>query len=99
MQLVENIKKILILFCRNFVATINLGCELNLQQINFRTRNSEYNPSRFHGVVMRIREPRSTALIFKTGKLVQTGTRSEAEANLATRKFARILQKLGYPVR
>lgn len=88
-----------LLFCfRNCVATVNLGCELNLQNINFRTRNSEYSPSRFHGVVMRIREPRCTALIFKSGKLVCTGARNEECANLGTRKFARIIQKLGYSV-
>lgn len=77
---------------------MSLGCELNLQNINFRTRNSEYNPSRFHGVVMRIREPRCTALIFKTGKLICTGARSEREAHLGARKFGRIIQMLGYPV-
>lgn len=81
------------------MSTVNLGCELNLQNINFRTRNSEYNPSRFHGVVMRIREPRCTALIFRSGKLVCTGARNEDFANLGTRKFARIIQKLGYSVR
>lgn len=48
---------------QNCVATVNLGCDLNLQKINFRTRNSEYNPSRFHGVIMRIREPRCTVCI------------------------------------
>lgn len=83
---------------QNCVATVNLGCDLNLQKINFRTRNSEYNPSRFHGVIMRIREPRCTALIFRSGKVVCTGARNEVDANLGTRKFARILQKLGYPV-
>lgn len=83
---------------QNCVATVNLGCDLNLRRINFQTRNSEYNPSRFHGVIMRIREPRCTALIFRSGKLVCTGARNEIDANLGTRKFARILQKLGYPV-
>lgn len=83
---------------QNCVATVNLGCELNLQQINFRTRNSEYNPSRFHGVIMRIRDPRCTALVFRSGKVVCTGARNEFDANLGTRKFARIIQKLGYQV-
>lgn len=83
---------------QNCVATVNLGCDLNLQKINFRTRNSEYNPSRFHGVIMRIRAPRCTALIFRSGKVVCTGARNESDANLGARKFARILQKLGYPV-
>lgn len=84
---------------QNCVATVNLGCDLNLQKINFRTRNSEYNPSRFHGVIMRIRQPRCTALIFRSGKVVCTGARNETDANLGTRKFARILQKLGFPVK
>lgn len=80
------------------MCTVNLDCELNLQKINFRTRNSEYNPSRFCGVVMRLREPRATALIFRSGKIVVTGTKQEASAHLATRKFARIIQKLGFKV-
>lgn len=84
---------------QNCVATVNLGCELDLRSINFRTRNSEYNPSRFHGVVMRIREPRCTALVFRSGKIVCTGARNEDMANLGCRKFARIIQKLNYPAR
>ncbi|XP_065356695.1 TBP-related factor [Calliphora vicina] len=84
---------------QNVVATVSLACELNLQDINNRTRNSEYTPSRFHGVVMRMRDPRCTALIFRTGKIICTGARNEAEASLGTRKFARIIQKLGYPVK
>lgn len=84
---------------RNCVSTVSLGCDLDLQKINFRTRNAEYNPSRFHGVVMRIREPRCTALIFRSGKVVCTGARTEADAHLGARKFARIIQKLGYAVR
>lgn len=86
------------LYFRNCVSTINLGCELNLQTINFRTRNSEYNPKRFHGVVMRIREPRTTALIFRSGKIVCTGARTEEASLLACKKFARIIQKLGFKV-
>ncbi|GLV33024.1 TBP-related factor [Carabus blaptoides fortunei] len=84
---------------QNCVATVSLGCQLNLQTINFRTRNSEYNPTRFHGVIMRIREPRSTALIFKSGKIVCTGARTEENALLASKKFGRIIQKLGFNVR
>ncbi|XP_044732656.1 TATA-box-binding protein 2 [Chrysoperla carnea] len=84
---------------QNCVATVSLGCELDLATINSRTRNSEYNPSRFHGVIMRIREPRSTSLIFRSGKLVVTGARNENDALLATKKFARIIQKLGFSIK
>jgi transcription initiation factor TFIID TATA-box-binding protein len=48
---------------------------------------------------MRIREPKSTALIFATGKMVVTGAKSEEDSRLAARKFARIIQKLGFPAK
>lgn len=48
---------------------------------------------------MRIREPRCTALIFRTGKVICTGSRNETDALLAARKFARIIQKLGNNVK
>ena len=64
-----------------------------------QARNSEYNPKRFAAVIMRIREPKTTALIFKTGKMVCTGAKSEEQSMLAARKYARIVQKLGYPAK
>ena len=62
-------------------------------------RNAEYNPKRFAAVIMRIREPRTTALIFSSGKMVCTGAKSEEDSRLAARKYARIIQKLGFVVR
>ena len=82
---------------QNVVATMNVSCRLDLKDIVTRSRNSEYNPKRFAAVVMRIREPKSTALIFQTGKIVITGARSENNAWIAARKYARILQKLDFP--
>ena len=34
-----------------------------------QARNAEYNPRRFAAVIMRIREPKTTALIFGSGKV------------------------------
>ncbi|CAG9864401.1 unnamed protein product [Phyllotreta striolata] len=83
----------------NCVSTVDLQMTLDLQTINARTRNSEYNPSRFHGVVMRLREPRTTALIFRSGKIVCTGAKNEHDGLLASKKYARIIQKLGYNIK
>lgn len=52
------------------VATVNLDCKLDLKSIALHARNAEYNPKRFAAVIMRIREPKSTALIFASGKMV-----------------------------
>ncbi|GBF60709.1 TATA-box-binding protein [Trichophyton mentagrophytes] len=53
-------------------------------------------PGRFAAVIMRIREPKTTALIFASGKMVVTGAKSEDDSKLASRKYARIIQKLGF---
>ncbi|GIY83837.1 TATA-box-binding protein [Caerostris extrusa] len=74
---------------QNIVSTVNLGCKLDLKKIALHARNAEYNPKRFAAVIMRIREPRTTALIFSSGKMVCTGAK-------AARKYARIVQKLGF---
>lgn len=84
---------------QNIVATVNLDCKLDLKRITLHARNAEYNPKRFAAVIMRIRRPKTTALIFTSGKMVVTGARSEGEAHLAARKYARVVQKIGFPAR
>lgn len=81
---------------QNIVSTVNLSCKLDLKKIALQARNAEYNPKRFAAVIMRIREPRTTALIFSSGKMVCTGAKSEEDSRLAARKYARIIQKLGF---
>jgi len=81
---------------QNIVSTVNLGCKLDLKKIALHARNAEYNPKRFAAVIMRIREPRTTALIFSSGKMVCTGAKSEDLSRLAARKYARVIQKLGF---
>jgi transcription initiation factor TFIID TATA-box-binding protein len=84
---------------QNIVSTANLKCELDLREIALRAKNAEYNPKRFAAVIMRIREPKTTALIFASGKMVCTGARSEEDSRKAARQYAKIIQKLGFEVR
>jgi len=84
---------------QNIVSTVNMGTKLDLKQIALHARNAEYNPKRFAAVIMRIRDPKTTALIFASGKMVCTGAKSEEASRLAARKYARIIQKLGFPAK
>ncbi|KAK0420487.1 hypothetical protein QR680_014713 [Steinernema hermaphroditum] len=84
---------------QNIVSTVNLGVQLDLKKIALQARNAEFNPKRFAAVIMRIRDPRTTALIFSSGKMVCTGAKSEEASRLAARKYARIVQKLGFPAK
>ena len=54
---------------------------------------------RFAAVILRVRDPMTTALIFKSGKMVVTGAKTEEDARNAARKYARIIQKLDFPAK
>lgn len=86
----------LLIRLQNMSSTANLGVRLDLKQIALRCRNTEFNPRRFAAVIMRLREPRATALIFSSGRMVVTGTKSTHNSALATRKFAYILERVGF---
>ncbi len=83
---------------QNIVSTANLGCQLKLRQIALQAKNAEYNPKRFAAVIMRIKEPKTTALIFSSGKMVCTGAKSEEDSKKASRKYAKIIRSLGFQV-
>ena len=81
---------------QNVVATVNLGCKLDLKYIALHARNAEYNPKRFAAVIMRIKDPKTTALIFASGKMVVTGAKSEKASRIASQRYAKIINKLGF---
>ncbi|KAI5618992.1 TATA box-binding protein-like protein 2, partial [Silurus asotus] len=84
---------------QNIVSTVNLACPLDLKAIARQGQNAEYNPKCFAAVIMRICEPRTTALIFSSGKMVCTGAKSEEQSHLAASKYVRVVQKLGFPAK
>lgn len=79
-----------------FSLLANLGVRLDLKKIALKCRNTEFNPRRFGAVIMRLREPRATALIFASGKMCVTGVKSTHNANLAAKKFAYIVERVGF---
>ena len=70
---------------------------MDLDKITSTARNAEYNPKRFQAVIMRIREPRTTALMFASGKMIVTGAKSVKDSKNAALKYTAIVQKIGFP--
>jgi transcription initiation factor TFIID TATA-box-binding protein len=79
----------------NIVASAEFNAEFNLFEIASRARNAEYNPRRFQAVILRIQEPRATALVFRTGKMNLVGLKTEDNARIAAHKFGRIVKLIG----
>jgi len=61
---------------QNIVATTSLEQDIPLVKLAETLPNTEYNPEQFPGLVMRIKEPKTSALIFSSGKVVCTGAKS-----------------------
>ncbi len=77
----------------NVVASATLNQKINLNAVVKRNPFVEYRPEKFLGLVFRIRKPKTAILIFRTGKMVCTGTKSEKEAIKAVKKVVRGLKK------
>src|SRR3989344_4175260 len=61
---------------QNIVATTSLGKTVPLTKLARSQSNTEYNPEQFPGLVLRIPKPKSAVLVFSSGNLVCTGTKS-----------------------
>jgi len=82
----------------NVFCTFNLQCPLDLKDIMNRSYNVEMKKNREY-INMQLKHPRAMAKIWPSGRIVCIGTKSEEDAKVASKRFARILQKLGYDVR
>ena len=86
----------LLIRIQNIASTADLGVRLDLKKIALKCRNTEFNPRRFGAVIMRLREPRATALIFASGQMCVTGVKSTHNVHLACKKFHYIIERVGF---
>jgi len=80
---------------QNVVATGALGQNLDLYSILKVSARAEYNPQRFPGLVYRLKRPKTSSLLFSSGKMVCTGAKSERSAKAAIRRIANELRTHG----
>ena len=83
---------------QNIVATTSLGKEVPLTKLAKTIQNTEYNPEQFPGLVLRIKEPKSAVLVFSSGNLVCTGTKSIARVRLVIEQVIKTLKKINVKV-
>ncbi len=77
----------------NVVASASLEHGIDLQAVVETFPIVEYRPKVFPGLVFRTKKPRTANLIFRTGKMVCTGAKSEKEAIRAIKKIVGKLKK------
>lgn len=79
---------------QNIVATASLGKPIPLTKLARTQPNTEYNPETFPGLVLRVKEPKSAVLVFSSGNLVCTGTKSTTQVRQVIDAVIKQLRKI-----
>ena len=83
---------------QNIVATSSLGVPVPLTKLARTQADVEYNPETFPGLVLRIKKPKSAVLVFSSGNLVCTGTKSTTQVRKVVIEVIKKVKKIGVKV-
>ena len=79
----------------NIVVSTALEKDIPLEKMAATLPNTEYNPEQFPGLVLRVKKPKSAVLVFSSGNLVCTGTKSIAQVKEVVDQVIKQLAKIG----
>ena len=83
----------------NIVVSTSLEHDIPLEKMAATLSNTEYNPEQFPGLVIRIKEPKTSALIFSSGKVVCTGARTIEKVHESIKKIIKSLEKINIKIK
>ena len=83
----------------NVVASASVDQKIDLNDLTKKFPDTEYHPDQFPGLVFRLKSPRTATLIFRTGKMVCTGAKSEEMAMKAVKTVVTQLRKGGIKIK
>ncbi len=78
----------------NIVVSTALEKDIPLEKMAATLPNTEYNPEQFPGLVLRIKDPKTSALIFSSGKVVCTGARTLDAVDKSILQIIKSLKKM-----
>ena len=82
----------------NVVASSSVNLTIDLNEITEKFSHVEYHPEQFPGLVLRVKEPKSAVLVFSSGNLVCTGTKSIAQVKQVIEQVIKILKKINITI-
>lgn len=82
----------------NIVVSTSLEHDIPLEKMAATLSNTEYNPEQFPGLVIRIKDPKTSALIFSSGKVVCTGARTLEDVDTSMKKIIKSLEKINVKI-
>jgi TATA binding protein of transcription factor TFIID len=76
----------------NIVASADLGVDLDLYGIAKASPDVDYEPEQFPGAICKIKDPKAALLLFKNGKIICTGAKTEADIRRAINQVIKIVK-------
>lgn len=80
---------------QNIVASTAIAAELDLNALAAAIPGAEYEAKRFPGLVIRMTDPKTAALLFRSGKVVCTGAKSLQDVERAIEQACDKIEKAG----
>jgi len=83
----------------NIVASTYLGGKLDLGAIALALDGAEYEPKQFPGLIYRLKEPKTAALLFTSGKVVCTGAKNLEQVKTAISNIVKLIEDAGTAIK
>lgn len=84
---------------QNVVVSASIHRDLPLEKLATKLERAEYNPEQFPGLILKMDIPKASALLFSSGKIICTGTKSIREAKKAIDAIVKKLEAIGLRVK
>ena len=78
----------------NIVASASIGKDIVLTEVSEALEGVNFNREQFPGLVFKLKDPKTAALIFSSGKLVCTGAKSIDDSKLAIKKTVDLMRTI-----
>lgn len=76
----------------NIVASADLQLDLDLYGLAKMSHDVDYEPEQFPGAIFKVHDPKAALLLFKNGKIICTGAKTEADIKKAISQVIKIVK-------
>jgi transcription initiation factor TFIID TATA-box-binding protein len=78
---------------QNIVVSADLHATIDLYALSKEVKAVDYEPEQFPGAIFRIAEPKAVIILFKNGKMICTGTSTEANIKRVLEFASKVISK------
>ncbi len=79
----------------NIVVSTRIAAKLDLDYVETKLKNAATTKGKFPGLVYRMKKPKTAFLIFRSGKIICTGSKTKEDVKLAIDLLAADLRSIG----